>query len=189
MPEGDEVATLAAPQYIKFIERVQGIVNAHGKKMIGWEEITKARLLPTTVAQQWKSDSATAALQYGSKLIMSPSDKIYLDMKYNDSTELGLNWAANIEVRASYDWDPATYMKGVSESAILGVEAPLWSETLQNITGAEYLIMPRLPAVAEIGWTPQANRSWEDFRLRLASHATRWNQMGINWYRSPQVPW
>lgn len=186
---GDEVATLAAPQYIKFIERVQGIVNAHGKKMVGWEEITKARLLPTTVAQQWKSDSATAALQYGSKLIMSPSNRIYLDMKYNDSTELGLNWAANIEVRDAYDWDPATYMAGVPESAILGVEAPLWSETVQNITAAEYLIMPRLPAVAEVGWSPQARRSWDDFRTRLASHATRWNQLGINWYRSPQVPW
>jgi len=186
---GDEVATLASAQYIKFVERVQKIVNAHGKRMIGWEEITKAHLLTTTIAQQWKSDSATAALQYGSKLIMSPSDRIYLDMKYDDSTGLGLNWAANIEVRASYDWDPATYMKGVPESAIIGVEAPLWSETLQNITAAEYLIMPRLPAVAEVAWSPQSRRNWEDFRTRLASHATRWNQLGLNWYRSPQVAW
>jgi hexosaminidase len=186
---GDEVATLSAPDYVRFIEHVQQIVTSHGKKMIGWEEITKAKLLPTTVAQQWKSDSATAALQYGSKLIMSPSDRVYIDMKYNDSTELGLNWAANIEVRDSYDWDPATYMKGVGESAILGVEAPLWSETLQNITAAEYLIMPRLPAIAEVAWSPQSKRSWDDFRVRLASHAPRWNQLGINWYRSPQVAW
>ena len=186
---GDEVQTLTPAQYIKFVEHVQQIVTSHGKRMIGWEEITKAHLLPTTVAQQWKSDSATAALQYGSKLVMSPSTKVYLDMKYDDSTELGLNWAANVEVRDSYDWDPATYMKGVPESEILGVEAPLWSETLQNITAAEYLIMPRLPAVAEVAWSPQAKRSWDDFRTRLAAHATRWNQLGINWYRSPQIAW
>jgi len=186
---GDEVQTLTSAQYIKFVERVQGIVDSHGKKMIGWEEITKAHLLPTTVAQQWKSDSATAALQYGSKLVLSPAQHAYLDMKYDKNTELGLDWAALVEVRDSYDWDPATYMKGVPESAILGVEAPLWSETLANITAAEYMALPRLPAIAEIGWTPQAGRDWENFRTRLAAQASRWNQIGINWYRSPQVAW
>ena len=186
---GDEVQTLTPAQYIKFVEHVQQIVTSHGKQMVGWEEITKAHLLPSTIAQQWKSDSATAALQYGSKLIMSPSDKVYLDMKYDANTELGLHWAGYVEVRDAYDWDPATYMKGVPESAIIGVEAPLWSETLPNVTAAEYLLMPRLPAVAEVGWTPQAGRNWDDFRTRLAAQASRWNQIGINWYRSPQIAW
>ncbi|MFL5562823.1 MAG: beta-N-acetylhexosaminidase [Gemmatimonadaceae bacterium] len=186
---GDEVATLTPAQYTKFVEHVQDIVTKHGKKMVGWEEITKARLLPTSVAQQWKSDSATAALQYGSKLVMSPSEKIYLDMQYEPSTELGLHWAAYVKLSDAYNWDPATYMKGVGESTILGVEAPLWSETIANITAAEYLLMPRLPAVAEIGWTPQAGRDWNSFRTRIAAHASRWNQLGINWYRSPEVAW
>jgi hexosaminidase len=186
---GDEVQTLTPAQYAKFIERVQDIVTKHGKKMIGWEEITKAKLLPSTVAQQWKSDSATAALQYGSKLIMSPAEKIYLDMQYTPETELGLHWAAYVKLSDSYNWDPATYMKGVGESTILGVEAPLWSETVGNITAAEYLLMPRLPAVAEVGWTPQAGRDWTSFRTRIAAHAPRWNQLGINWYRSPEVAW
>jgi hexosaminidase len=110
-------------------------------------------------------------------------------MKYTESTELGLKWAALIEVRDAYQWDPATYMKGVAESDILGVEAPIWSETLRNITAAQYLAMPRLPALAEVGWTPQAARSWESFRVRVASHAPRWNLLGVNYYRSPQIPW
>jgi hexosaminidase len=186
---GDEVEALTHEQYIRFVERVKTIVNRHGKKMVGWEEITKARLDPNTLAQQWKSDSALAALQYGSKLIMSPAKKIYLDMKYTPSTELGLTWAGTVEVRDAYDWDPATYMIGVNESNIMGVEAPLWSETIRNMTAAEYLIMPRLPAVAEIGWTPQQGREWENFRLRLAAHAPRWNYLGVNYYRSPQIPW
>jgi len=186
---GDEVQTLTNDQYIRFIERVQGIVNKYGKKMIGWEEITKARLAPTTIAQQWKSDSATAAVANGTKLILSPAPKVYLDMKYTPATELGLHWAAYVEVRDSYDWDPAAYMKGVTERDIVGVEAPFWSETLRNITALEYLAIPRLPAVAEVGWTPQTVRNWESFRSRVVTHQPRWNYLGINYYRSPQLPW
>ena len=186
---GDEVQALTNDQYIRFVERVKLIVNKYGKKMIGWEEITKAKLDASTLAQQWKSDSATAALQYGAKLIMSPAKRVYIDMKYTPSTELGLSWAAFVEVRDSYDWDPATYMAGVNETSIVGVEAALWSETIRNITAAEYLTMPRLPAIAEVGWTPQRLRDWENFRVRLASHAPRWNLLGINYYRSPQIPW
>ena len=188
---GDEVhkGTLTDEQYIRFVERAQTIVNKYGKKMIGWEEVTKARLNPTTISQQWHSYSVTAALKYGSKLIMSPAPKAYIDMKYNADTELGLSWAALIEVADAYNWDPATYMKGVNETNILGVEAPMWSETLQNITAVEYLAMPRLPALAEVAWTPQATRNWQDFRVRLASHAPRWRYLGINYYRSPQIPW
>jgi hexosaminidase len=186
---GDEVRTLTVEQYTRFVERVQTIVSKYGKKMIGWEEITKARLNPTTIAHQWKSDSATAALAYGSKLILSPAPKVYLDMKYTPSTELGLHWAGYVEVRDSYDWDPAAYMKGVTERDIVGVEAPMWSETLRNITAVEYLAMPRLPAIAEVGWTPQASRNWESFRARLVTHEARWRYLGINYYRSPQLPW
>lgn len=186
---GDEVRTLTHEQYIKFVERVQTIVNKYGKKMIGWEEITKARLNPTTITHQWKSDSAAAAVAMGSKLILSPAPKMYLDMQYTPATELGLHWAAYVEVRDSYDWDPATYMKGVTERDIFGVEAPMWSETVRNITAVEYLAIPRLPAVAELAWTPQASRSWESFRTRIVTHQQRWNYLGINFYRSPQLPW
>jgi hexosaminidase len=186
---GDEVQTLTVPQYVKFVERVQTIVNKYGKTMIGWEEITKAHLSPNTIAHQWKSDSATAALAYGSKLILSPAPKTYLDMKPTPSTELGLHWAGYVEVRDSYDWDPATYMNGVREQNIFGVEAPVWSETVRNITAVEYMAIPRLPAIAEVGWTPQASRDWESFRARVVTHEPRWHYLGINYYRSPQLPW
>jgi hexosaminidase len=186
---GDEVQALTHDQYTRFIERVKTIVAKHGKIMVGWEEITQARLDPNTLAQQWKSDSVKAALQNGAKLIMSPAKKVYLDMKYTPATELGLKWAAYIEVRDAYDWDPATYMAGVNESDIAGVEAALWSETLRNITAAEYMVMPRLPAIAEVAWTPQRLRDWENFRVRLSTHAARWSYLGVNYYRSPQIPW
>ena len=186
---GDEVEVLSHEDYIKFVERVQDIVVRHGKEVVGWEEIGKARLRPTTLAQQWKSDSAALALRSGAKLIMSPARKAYLDMKYTPATELGLTWAAIIEVSDVYNWDPATYQPGVTESNIVGVEGPIWSETLRNITAVQYLAVPRLPALAEVGWTPQSARVWDDFRTRIAAHAPRWNYLGVNYYRSPQIPW
>ena len=92
-------------------------------------------------------------------------------------------------MRDAYDWEPTVYLAGVPESQIVGVEAPLWSETVRNITAVEYLVMPRLPAIAEVGWSAQASRDWEGFRGRLASHAPRWRLLGVNYYPSPQVPW
>jgi hexosaminidase len=186
---GDEVQMLTPEQYAHFIERVQEIVTRAGKRMVGWEEISKARLLPTTLAQQWKSDSTAAALGHGAKLILSPASRAYLDMKYDPSTPIGLTWAALVPVRDAYSWDPATFMPGVQESDVVGVEAPLWSETIKNLTAAQYLAFPRLPAIAEIGWSPASVRSWDSFRLRLAAQAPRWDVLGINYYRSPQVPW
>ena len=186
---GDEVEVLTHAEYIRFVERVQDIVARHGKEMIGWEEVAKARLRPTTLVQQWKGDSAKLALQYGSKLILSPAPRAYLDMKYTSATELGLTWAALIEVGDAYNWDPATYQVGVTERDIVGIEGPIWSETLRNITALQYLAMPRLPALAEVAWSPQSARDWESFRVRIAAHAPRWNYLGVNYYRSPQVPW
>jgi hexosaminidase len=186
---GDEVEVLTHDEYVRFVERVQDIVVRHGKEMIGWEEIAKARLRATSLVQPWKGDSGVLALKYGAKLVMSPAKRTYLDMKYTSATELGLSWAAIIEVRDAYDWDPATYTPGVTERDIAGVEGPIWSETVRNITAVQYLVMPRLPALAEVGWTPQGGRDWENFRVRIAAHGPRWNFLGVNYYRSPQVPW
>lgn len=186
---GDEVEALTDEEYALFVERVQQIVTDLGKRAVGWDEITKADLAPTTLVQHWAGESVTGALRQGSKIIASPASRAYLDMKYDEDTELGLTWAALIEVRDAYDWDPATFLEGLRESDIAGVEAPLWTETIDNITAAQYMAFPRLPAIAEIGWSPQANRSWEDFRERLAAQAPRWRMLGINYYRAPQIDW
>ncbi len=186
---GDEVAVLSQTQYAQFIERVQAIVRRHGKVVIGWDEIGRARLAPGTVAQLWRGDTAMLAGRQGAKLIISPATKAYLDMKYTPATELGHNWAAFIELRTAYDWDPVTHFPGVREPDVLGVEAPLWAETVKNIAAAEYLILPRLPALAELGWSPPSTHDWAGFRTRIAAHAPRWRLLGLNFYRSPQVAW
>ena len=187
---GDEVKTLTAAQYRQFIERVQSIVQKHGKQMIGWDEIAPAQLLPTSVVQHWRPKTTPKeAVARGAKVIMSPADRTYLDMKYETSTPIGLAWAALIGVQRAYDWDPATLAEGVPESAILGVEAPLWTETVANIRDAEFLAFPRLAALAEVAWSRTERRTWDDFKVRLGGQAPRWTALGINFYRSPEIPW
>lgn len=207
---GDEVEKLTDEQYGRFIERVQDIVERHGKRMIGWEEITKAALRPTSIVQMWRSGTrdgpppwrnaaARRAVQLNIPLIVSPASRAYLDMKYDPETALGLNWAGYIEVKDAYDWDPALAYDGATAEAgssggpvvprVIGVEAPLWTETILTLDDIEVMAFPRLPAVAEVGWSAQAARSWDEFRQRLAAHAPRWEIMGVDFYYSPQVPW
>ena len=184
---GDEVRTLKPEQYRAFIERVQTIVQKHGKQMIGWDEVAATALLPTSIVQHWRPDAAKAELARAPRLILSPANRAYLDMKYDRDTALGLNWAGLVPMQTSYDWDPATLVPGAA--SVLGVEAPLWSETIASMRDVEFLAMPRLAAIAEIGWSPQAARSWDGFRARLGGQAPRWTALGINFYRAPEIPW
>jgi hexosaminidase len=78
---------------------------------------------------------------------------------------------------------------GVGENSVAGVEAPLWTETLRTSDNLEYMAFPRLPGIAEIGWSPQASHNWDTYRERLAKQAPRWQAQGIDFYRSPQVDW
>lgn len=187
---GDEAAVTKKPDYIAFVNRFKEIVKTNNKKMIGWEEIAQADVDSTVIVQYWSNPKhAIEAADKGAKMIFSPAQKVYLDMKYDTATKLGLNWAAYIEVDSSYRWDPATFVKDIDPGQILGVEAPLWSETLVTMDDVEFMLFPRLPGVAEIGWTPADAREWEDYRMRLVNQSKRWEVMEINFYRSPKVPW
>jgi len=186
---GDEVKKLTPDQYAVFVKRAEAIVRKHGKIMIGWDEVAALALDPSSIIQYWRPGAPKGDLGQTGRVIFSPAHKIYLDMKYTPATALGLDWAGRIEVRDAYDWDPAALIPGLDARAILGVEGPLWSETVTHRGDLDYLLFPRLAAVAEIGWTPQAGRAWADFRQRLAAQADRWTARGVNFYRSPQVPW
>ncbi|MGQ9521412.1 MAG: beta-N-acetylhexosaminidase [Anaerolineae bacterium] len=186
---GDEAMATPLSDYIAFVERVQRIVQAHGKRMIGWEEIAQAPLLPASVAQVWHGGMGREAVRQGNRVIMSPAFKAYLDMKYTPETPLGLNWAGYMEVRDAYGWDPATVAEGIGEEHILGVEAPLWTETIQTRADMDWMTFPRIIGYAEIGWSPADGRDWEEYRVRLGRHGPRLTALGVNFYRSPQVPW
>lgn len=186
---GDESKSTAPDDYVMFVERVQEIVLSHGKTSIGWEEIAQATLAPGTIVQHWFSTHAQQAVEQGAKVLISPASKIYLDMKYDDSTALGLNWAGNSSIYDSYNWDPDKLIPGVSGSDIIGVESPLWSETLETIDDIEYMLFPRLLGVAEIAWSPAEGRGWREYRVRLATHGPRLDALGVNFYRDDNIKW
>jgi hexosaminidase len=181
---GDEVKRLTHEQYNQFVERVETIVSKHGKRLIGWSEVALANLSSSAVVQSWIPDSAHLAVARGSKVILSPASKIYLDMKYDSSTVLGLNWAGYVDLRTAYDWEPAQFNPKVPESAILGLEAALWAETLGTIQDFEFMAFPRLAAVAEVAWSPAGLRRWEEFAARAHVHEDRWTASGQNYRRS-----
>ena len=185
---GDEARSTPEEDYKYFIKRVQEIVASHGKTAVGWSEIGEAQLLPGTIAQIWIPAGYENARRQGAKIILSPASKVYLDMKYDASTPLGLDWAGLIPVKVSYDWEPGAYMAGLEEDDILGIEAPLWTETVQTMKDIEYMTFPRLPGIAELAWSPNG-QSWEEYRQRLAAHGKRMEAMGINFFKSPDVNW
>jgi hexosaminidase len=140
--------------------------------------------------QHWRPKRTSKdAVAKGAKVIMSVANRAYLDMKYDTSTAIGLTWAGYINVKDAYDWDPAAVAEGVPESSLLGVEAPLWAETLSNIRDYEFLAFPRLAAIAEVGWSAAAARDWDGFSRRLGAHGPRLTALGVNFHRSPTVPW
>ncbi|MFW5756189.1 MAG: beta-N-acetylhexosaminidase [Tangfeifania sp.] len=187
---GDESHVTDEDDYIYFVNRVQDIVLSHGKKIIGWDEIANAELVDNATVQFWADvENTTKGVEQGAKVLMSPAKKAYLDMKYDSTTTLGLNWAGYIEVDTGYDWNPATYVEGITKENILGVEAPLWTETITTMDELEYMVFPRLPGYAEIGWTAPEMRNWDEYKTRLADFGNRFEAMNIDFYRSELVPW
>ena len=187
---GDEAHSTDAGDYRAFVERVAAIVRSHGKRMVGWEEVAKTKLRRTTVAQHWNDPAlARRAVEQGARLVLSPGPKAYLDMKYTPASPIGLTWAGTTTVRDAYAWDPATQVPGVAERSILGVEAPLWTETVVTRSDLDYLMFPRLLGHAEIAWSPVEGRTWRRYRWRLASHGPRLRALGVSFHDSPEVPW
>ncbi|HEY5823729.1 MAG TPA: beta-N-acetylhexosaminidase [Cyclobacteriaceae bacterium] len=186
---GDEAHVTKKEDYIKFVNRFTEIVKNNKKKMVGWEEIAQGNIDDNVITQHWNNEKyAQMAVQKGSILIMSPAKKTYLDMQYDSTSRIGLHWAAYIEVDSAYNWDPTTFSHGIERENILGVEAPLWSETVADMNDIEYLVFPRLPGYAEIGWTKKT-RTWDEYKIRLGKHAKRFKALDIDYYKSPKVMW
>ncbi|MDT8433088.1 MAG: family 20 glycosylhydrolase [Bacteroidales bacterium] len=185
---GDESHVTELPDYIYFVNRVREIVRSHGKTMMGWDEISHADLSEGDIAQYWASSAnAERAVEKGARLLISPAQKCYLDMKYDSTTALGLNWAAYIEVDDAYNWQPVTLDEGIGRDDILGIESPLWAETIETLDDIEYLAFPRLIGHAEIGWSSPLDLSWENYHDRLQAHGPLLDRLGVNYYRSDRV--
>jgi len=187
---GDESHVTELKDYIPFIERTAKIVKKYGKNVIGWDEIAHASLPPNSVVHYWHvAKNAKKGVDQNAKVLISPATKTYLDMQYDSTTQLGLHWAAYIEVDSAYIWEPTELVEGISKENILGIESPLWSETIINMDDIEYMVFPRLICHSEIAWTPKNLRKWDNFKVRLGKHKAKLEFQDIGYYPSKLVPW
>jgi hexosaminidase len=212
---GDEVPSnvLSQSQYAEFINTEAKIIQAEGKIVMGWADLAGpgTDIKTPAVAEYWNpasgSDPDTAtgteAVAKGMQVVMAPANHTYLDQKYvsgqagNVPPTLGQNWACarGCDVDQFYNWDPGRYVTGVTDRNVIGVEGALWTETVVNLSQADYMVYPRLPALAEVAWSPRADRTstsspaYQDFLVRLAAQGGRWQAAGQNFYPSTEVPW
>lgn len=200
---GDEALGTPAADYAAFLSRVTAMVAALGKTPIAWHEAGAAPgLHPSTVGQYWgfvtptdgMDDKTRTFVRNGARVILSPADAVYLDMKFDAASALGLTWARGVtSLERSYEWDPAAVVEGISDADILGVEAPLWTETVRDLDAIDALAFPRIAAAAEAAWSPPLGRSpdrtWESFRARVGGLGTFWRAHGIAFTPLPGVDW
>lgn len=200
---GDESLSTTDQDFASFIARASAIVADLGKTPVAWHEAgAAADIADTTVGQYWgfvtptggMDDRARAFVANGSRLILSPADAIYLDMRYPSGPELGLSWANGpTSVERAYSWEPSDVIAGIDDSDILGIEAPLWTETVRTAAEVDLMAFPRIAAAAEAGWSPATGtsdlRTWDSFRSRVGALGPLWTSLGIGFHPSDEIPW
>jgi hexosaminidase len=191
---GDESPLTPPEDYDSFLKRAEQEVGRHGKTMIGWAETLTATTPSVSVGQYWfpvpEHAPTTAAVEGGAKVIASPANHTYLDHRYTmEVPEFGQLWAGPVELRNAYEWDPDTTSQGASGPEVLGVEATMFTQFVGAEKDLQFMVFPRLAAVAEVSWTSQPRRDWESFRDRMVDQGLRWERDGVNFHRSPQVDW
>jgi hexosaminidase len=193
---GDETQDVPADEVAAYFGKVGGLVAKHGKKAIGWQDVAGSLDPANSLTGFWAAgindDQVVAAAARGQKVVMAPSDHMYLDMKYTDDYPeypIGNSWAGTSTVADSYDWNPEAQLPGLPAGAIAGVEADLWTETVFGIDQAENLAFPRLLSAAEIGWARPSAHDWNAYKVRLAAQGPRLRESRVDYYLSPDVPW
>ncbi|WP_082569103.1 beta-N-acetylhexosaminidase [Microbacterium sp. Root180] len=200
---GDEALGTPEEDFALFVSRASTIIADLGKTPIAWHEAgSAADLADSTIGQYWgyvqptdgMDEKARGFVRNGAQLILSPADAIYLDMKYPTGPELGLTWANGpTSVQRAYDWEPSDVVEGIEESDILGVEAPMWAETIRTAADIDTMAFPRIAAAAEAAWSPATGdsdlRTWESFRTRVGTLGPLWTSLGIGFHPSGEIPW
>jgi hexosaminidase len=200
---GDEALGTDPADFAEFMERATEIVADLGKIPITWHEAgAAANIEPSTVGQYWgfttptdgMDEKARAFVRNCSGLILSPADAVYLDMKYDADSPLGLTWANGpTSVQRAYSWEPASVIDGVTDADILGVEAPMWAETIRTLDDIDQMAFPRIAAAAEVAWSPRPSdsdlRTWDSFRARVGALGPLWSSLGFRFFPSAEIPW
>jgi len=170
-----------------FIHRMEKFLLAHNKKLLGWDEILEGGLAPSATVMSWRGEKGgIAAAKAGQQVIMSPSNPLYFNRLQGEqaSEPFGPNFTIN-SLDKVYNYNP--YAEGLSmqeRTFVLGGQFAIWTEFISSISHLEYMLLPRMPAIAEALWTPLENKDFHDFVERLNNwHFISWEQKGINFHK------
>ena len=164
------------------IHRAEEFLNSKDRKLIGWDEILEGGLAPEATVMSWRGeDGGIKSARMGHDVVMTPGNYMYLDFYQADPKTQPYAIGGYTPIKKVYSYDPIPADSLTAEECrhILGVQANTWTEYIQTPEHLEYMMFPRALAVAEIGWTPQELRTWEDFKPRMNAHISKLQGMGI----------
>ena len=162
-----------------FIKRLEKILEAKGKKLIGWDEILEGGLAPNAAVMSWRGmQGGITAAKAEHHVVMSPVEFAYLDF-YQGDPAIEPPTYAMLRLKKVYEFEPVP--EGVDPEFILGGQGNLWTESVPTFRHAEYMLWPRSLALAEVLWSPSATRDWSNFVNRTSEHLTRLEEADINY--------
>ena len=173
-----------------FTQRIGRYLAAHGRRMIGWDEILQPGLKKSAIVMSWHGVSgAHAAALAGHDAILAPWPTLYFD---NRQSTLPTEPPGRLKVVSLEDvyrfepHDPA--LNANQQHHVLGIQANLWTEHMQTEERVQWMALPRAAAVAEVGWSAPQRRRWPDFLERLAPMFARYRALGLNYADSVFAP-
>ena len=169
-----------------FIKRIERFLHAHGRKLVGWDEILEGGIAPEATVMSWRGiEGGITAAKQGHDVIMSPTDYAYLDQYQGDPKTEPLAIGGFLPLDSVYAWEPVPNALTPEQSAhILGAQGNLWTEHVPTAAHAEYMLFPRMFAMSEVFWSPKDARDWDSFARRLPAQFERLDALGAN-YRVP----
>ncbi len=165
-----------------FMERVAKIVQAKGKKMVGWDEILEGGVPGDATVMSWRGvKGGIEAAQAGHNVVMTPTTFAYIDYNQGDAT-IDPPIYASLRARKSYSFEPVP--DGVDPKRILGGQGNLWTEQIPTMRYAEYMSYPRAWALSEVYWSPKEAKNWAAFVPRMENRFGRADMAGINYSKA-----
>lgn len=169
-----------------FDRRIERFLNAHGKRMIGWDEILGASVSRSTVVMSWRGIAGgVVAATSGNDVIMTPTTNLYFDYAQGNSDLEPINIGNRLTLEDVYDYDPGIDVLTPAQAHhILGAQGNLWTEFVATPEKAEYMLLPRMMALAELTWTPVERKDYDNFVSRTPNQYARLERENIH-FRIP----
>lgn len=164
------------------IHRIEKFLNDHGRKIIGWDEIIEGGLSPTATVMSWRGEEGgIKAVKAGNQAIMTPGKYCYLDAFQDAPNTQPMAIGGYLTLEKVYSFEPVPDSLSTKEAElILGVQGNVWTEHIPTPEHYEYMIYPRILALAEIGWSPSEVKKWDNFHTRALQAVNILREQGYN---------